>query len=319
VKKKGCLGCSFPLVISIGIIIVALIAIGFIAGPIGKAVMPSVNEALPDWIIVPLPEVTLPAYHIFSIGPFEVTNSILAGWITTVVIILIIFFGTRKSKLIPGKFQNLLEWGITAILNFFKNVGGEENGKRFFPFVGSIFLFVMINAWMNLVPGFGWAVHEGGEPFLRGANTDFNVPLALALYSFVGVTYIGFKSQKMKFAEQFVNLSPLGKGFKLLFTGKPKQGLGGIMNGFVTAFVGFLELLSYFIRIISFTFRLFGNMIAGEILILMLTFLFPYVVSDFGYLLETLIGLIQALIFSSLTLVFLSMAATPHEGESTSH
>lgn len=177
----------------------------------------------------------------------------------------------------------------------------------------------MVNAWMNLIPGFGWTVHAGGEPFLRGANTDINVPLALALYSFVGVTYVGIKSQKHHFLAQYVNLMPLLKGFKLLFTGKLKQGLGGIMNGFVAAFVGFLELLSYFIRIISFTFRLFGNMLAGEILILMLTFLFPYIISDAGYGLEFLVGLIQALIFSSLTLVFLSMAATPHESESSSH
>lgn len=312
-KKKGCLGCSFPVIIAIGVVLIALVIVGFLAGPIGKAVLPSVHESLPHWMIVPLSEITLPAHPVFHIGSFGVTNSIVAGWITTVVIVLIFFFATRKSKLIPGKFQNLVEWFINGMLDFFKNVGGEENARRFFPFVGSIFLFVMVNAWMNLIPGFGWAVHEGGEPFLRGANTDINVPLALALYSFVGVTYVGFKSQKAKFVEQFINLRPLGRGFKLLFTGKVKSGFGGILNGFVAAFVGFLELLSYFIRIVSFTFRLFGNMLAGEILILMLTFLFPYVVSDIGYLLEFLVGLIQALIFSSLTLVFLTMAATPPE------
>ncbi|MBN1366397.1 MAG: F0F1 ATP synthase subunit A [Dehalococcoidales bacterium] len=314
-KKKGCLGCSFPLVITIGVITIALFAVGFIAGPIGKAVLPSAHEALPHWMIVPLSEITLPAHPVFYIGSFGVTNSIIAGWITTVVIFLIFFFATRKSKLIPGKFQNLVEWFVNGMMDFFKNVGGEENTRRFFPFVGSIFLFVMVNAWMNLIPGFGWAVHEGGEPFLRGANTDINVPLALALYSFVGVTYVGFKTHKAKFAEQYLNFRPLGKGFKLLFTGKFKPGITGILNGFVAAVVGILELLSYFIRIISFTFRLFGNMLAGEILILMLTFLFPYIVSIAGYGLEFLVGLIQALIFSSLTMVFLTMAAAPLEGE----
>lgn len=132
-KRKGCLGCSFSFVIGIGVLVVGLIIVGFLAGPIGKALLPSVNASLPSWMIVPLPEVTLPATPIFNIGPFAVTNSILAGWITTVVIILIIFFGTRKSKLIPGKFQNLLEWFITGMFNFLKMLAVKKTANGSSP------------------------------------------------------------------------------------------------------------------------------------------------------------------------------------------
>ena len=174
---------------------------------------------------------------------------------------------------------------------------------------------------MNLIPGFGSImVQEHGIefPLLRGANTDINTPLALAVISFVFVTFYGLKSSKLGFLKQFFNFERFFKGWGQLFHGKVKSGFGSIGFGAIDIFVGFLELLSYFIRLVSFTFRLFGNMTGGEILVLMFLYLFTWVffgAVQFIYGFELLIGAVQALVFAGLTLVFATMASTSHEGE----
>ena len=133
---------------------------------------------------------------------------------------------------------------------------------------------------------------------LRSAGTDLNMPLALALISFVFVEYWGFRAHGFGYLKKFF---ALGNLFRL----RP--------SGLIDAFVGFLELISEFVRIVSFTFRLFGDMTAGEILVVMITFLVPFVAAEFVFGLELLVGLIQAIIFAALTLVFLSVAVAHEE------
>jgi F-type H+-transporting ATPase subunit a len=148
---------------------------------------------------------------------------------------------------------------------------------------------------------------------LRGSNTDVNTPLAIAFISFFFVAYFGLKTLGAGWLKQYFNFGPffhaLGNSFKGNFN------VMDIFSGAVGIFVGFLELLSRFITIVSFTFRLFGNMTAGEILLGITAFLVPLVLALPFYGLELLIGLIQALIFAGLTLVFVTMAVTPHEHE----
>jgi F-type H+-transporting ATPase subunit a len=174
---------------------------------------------------------------------------------------------------------------------------------------------------MNLVPGFTsitYTTSAGTSPLLRGANTDINTALALALISFCFVTYYGLKDGKLGFLKQFVNVGRFFKGLGQLFTGKFKSAFGNIGFGFIDIVVSFLEVISYFIRIVSFTFRLFGNMTGGEILILILFFLLGFAgfgLIQVGYIFEVVVGVVQALIFSGLTLVFVTMAAEKHEGE----
>jgi F-type H+-transporting ATPase subunit a len=318
VLKKGCLGCSFPLLIGILIIVLALVIIGFLAGPIGKSLF-KVN--LPACVEVASSHVELPAETVFHIGGFPITNSIIAAWVTIVVLVLLAWAATRKMKLAPKGLQNLFEFVVEALFNFCKSVAGEKNGRRFLPVVATIFLFVIFNAWLSLIPGFGTiTIAEEGKAIgiLRGANTDINMPLALALASFVAVTYFGIRATKIHFFAQFFNFGQMGRGLKQIFTGKLKSGLGSLFFGFIDVFVGLLELLSYFIRIVSFTFRLFGNMTAGEILLLIAAFLLPYVFSVIFYGLELFVGFVQALVFAGLTLVFLSMAVAGH-GEESEH
>jgi F-type H+-transporting ATPase subunit a len=171
---------------------------------------------------------------------------------------------------------------------------------------------------MGLIPGFGSIlVHtaEGEVPLLRGANTDINTPLAIAIISFIFVEYLGFASGGWRYIKKFINVGRFLGGWGQLFRGKIKAGLAGIGYGIIDGFVGILEGVSEIFRMFSFTFRLFGNMTGGEILVLMVLFLVPFVVVIPVYGLELLVGAVQALIFSGLTLVFATISAAPHEEE----
>jgi F-type H+-transporting ATPase subunit a len=316
VQKRGCLGCSFPVFIIILVIAIALLLIGFISGPIGSNLFPNIE--LPSWITISQPEPELPAEAVFHIGSFAVTNTIIASWLTIIFLVLFFWLVARKSKLIPGRLQALIELVLGWLLNLCESVAGEENGRKFFPVVSTIFLYVLLNAWLSLLPFFNAIIvhtHEGEIPLFRGASTDANLPLALAIVSFIFVTYFGFKTLGFRFVESFFNFRPLGHNLKDVFRGKVKSGLGGLFLSIINLFVGFIEFIAYMIRLVSFTFRLFGNMTAGEILLAIVMFLIPYLIVPVFYGLELIIGVIQAFIFGGLTLVFATMAITPHSEE----
>ncbi|MFC2015092.1 F0F1 ATP synthase subunit A [Chloroflexota bacterium] len=315
--KKGCLGCSFPVIISVALVFIALTVVGFLAGPIGQKLFPTV--ILPEWMSVPRPSPHLPAPVIFHIFGLPITNTIIGSWITVVFLTVISLAITRRMKIIPGRLQTAFEFLLGWMYDFCQGIAGEENGRRFFPVITTIFLFVLFNAWLSLIPGFGSleiSVHGHHYELLRGANTDVNTPLAIALVSFVFVEYYGLKALGIRYLRKFINVGQFLRSLGMIFTGKFKAGLSGLFSGFIDMFIGVLETLSEFIRIISFTFRLFGNMTAGEILLLIAAFLVPWVLALPFYTLELLVGFVQALIFSGLTLVFVTMAVTPHESES---
>jgi F-type H+-transporting ATPase subunit a len=193
--------------------------------------------------------------------------------------------------------------------SFVEGVAGRGNTRRFFPLFATMFLFVLMNAWIGLIPlyqslGF---MNDGHfeRHLLRPAGTDLNMPLALAIISFIFVEFWGIKTLGLSYFGKFFRFGALLKG--------------RIFEGLIDIFVGVLELLSEFIRLISFTFRLFGNMTAGEILLLMTAFLVPFVFSLPFYGLELLVGFIQALIFAGLTLVFVTIAITPHHDGEEGH
>jgi F-type H+-transporting ATPase subunit a len=276
----------------------ALAVISFIGGEVGAII--AGREPL-SIFSVSRPHVELAAGKPFPKLP--ITNTMIAGWITLLVLFGLFFAATRKMKLIPTGLQNLVEFLCETAAGFIEGIAGKENGRRFFPVVVTIFLFVVLNAWISLVPGFE-SIKLNGMPLLRNANTDINVPLMLALTSVVAVEYWGFKAKGVSHLKTFINVGQLGQGFARLFRGKIKAGLSGIFNGIVAAFVGILEVLSHLIRVISFTFRLFGNMTAGLILTGVIIFIIPLVIPSIFYGLEALFGFVQALIFSGLTLVF---------------
>lgn len=254
---------------------------------------------------VQLPHVQLPAEQVFTIGGFPITNTVVAGWLTTLVLMGLSFTAMRDAQLVPGRLQNLVEAVLEQLLSIAQTVAGPEKGRRFFPLVSTFFLFIVISNWMGLLPGYGtigiW--EEGTEhgkavllPLLRSANTDLNTTLALALISVVATQYFGVRMVGvLGYAGRFVNFSG-----------------ANILQRVISAFVGMLELVSEVAKIVSFSFRLFGNIFAGEVLLGVMVFLIPWVASIPFYGLELFVGLIQAFIFAMLTLVFCTIATMGH-------
>ena len=248
-------------------------------------------------------------HHGLGLMQFAVTNTLLSAWLTSVVMLVLFISAGRKPKAIPTRLQALVEIMFEAVLNFSSSVLGPEMGRRVFPVVATIFFFVLFNAWIAifLIPIYqavGYGAYDAtlgqfklATHLIRPAGTDVNMPLALALISFVFVEYWGFRAHSVGYLKKFFAFGELRKG----------------PAGLIGVFVGILELLSELVRVVSFTFRLFGNMTAGEILVVMFTFLVPFVATQFVFGLELLVGLVQAVIFAGLTLVFLSVAVSHEE------
>ncbi|MFC1915295.1 F0F1 ATP synthase subunit A [Chloroflexota bacterium] len=316
--KRGRFGFLSPVLVGVLFIFLLFLVIGFISGPLGRSMFGDLG--LPAWLTVPRPVPELPAEEVFHLLGFPVTNSIIGAWLTMVFLVVFSYVITRRMKLVPGRLQSAFEFLFGWLYNFCQRVAGEENGRRFFPLVTTIFLFVAFNAWLSLIPGFGSITMTNAEGhhvhLLRGANTDINMPLALALVSFVFVEYFGLKSLGIRYLRKFLNLGQLFSSIGQIVSGRLRAGMSGLFTGAIHIFVGFLEALSELVRIVSFTFRLFGNMTAGEILLLMAAFLIPWVFAIPFYGLELLVGFVQALIFAGLTLVFLTLAVAHHGEES---
>ncbi|MBM3153774.1 MAG: F0F1 ATP synthase subunit A [Chloroflexi bacterium] len=313
-------GCSMKIAAIVGIFILALFLTGLIVGPLGASLL---GIAPPKALAVPKPHVELPSEGVAHLGSFVITNTLIASWLTIMVLAWLFYACTRKMTLVPGRLQSLAEMVVETLLNFITGVAGQKNARTLFPVVATIFLYVITNAYMGLLPFYGSIgineVHEHESvfvPLLRAANTDVNVPLSIALVSFIFVEYLGFRAIGIpKYINSFFKFDQLRDGIVSLFKGKLRPAITGILFGFINIFVGCLEVFSHFIRIISFTFRLFGNMTAGEILLLVVCFLVPLIATIPFYGLELLIGFIQALIFAGLTLVFGVIALTPHTEE----
>lgn len=294
--------------------VLILFAIGLLFGTLGSSFM---GKEPPSIFKVPKPHVALPSEPILHLGSFSITNTLLASWLTILVLVGLSILLTRKMKLIPGRRQALAEVVVEGLLNFVESIAGKKHTRMLFPGVATIFIYVISNAYLALFPFFGTiGIRHEHEFFaiFRAANTDVNVPLSIALMSFFFVESWGMRAIGVThYLSEFINVRQFLQGLKELFTGKIKTGPMNIIFGFISLFVGVLEIFSHLTRMLSFTFRLFGNMTAGEILILVSSFLIPLVFSIPFYGLELLIGMIQALIFSGLTLVFGTIAVSPHE------
>lgn len=224
-----------------------------------------------------------------------ISNSLVLSLGTALFLLLLGFFAVRSLKPLPSKIQNAVELVLENILGFMAGVlGSESQAKKFFPLVATIFLFILFNNWLGVLPGTGsigiTQVREGKEvfvPLFRAANSDLNTALALALISvlalqFYGIRKLGFFGHVSKF---FV-----------------------LTKGPVHFFVGILELVAEVAKVLSFSFRLFGNVFAGEVLLLIMMVLVPFVVPLPFFFLEFFVGFIQALVFAMLTLIFLKIA-----------
>lgn len=314
--KRRLLGCSFPVLIGISVVFLVLLVVSFASGPLGAIMFPGVE--FPSWLDVPQPEPKLPAEAVFHPFGFPITNTMIAAWITMIFVVGLSYAITRRMKLVPGRLQAAFEFLIGWLYDLCREVAGNTDGRKFFPMIATIFLFVGFNAWLGLLPGFGSiTVHaaEGEVHLLRPASTDINLPLALALISFVFVEVTALRRLGIGYLRKFFDVREFVSGLRQISKGRLKAGLPQLFTGALNIFTGLLEGFSELIRIVSLTIRLFGNMTAGEVLLLVTAFLVPWVLAVPFYGLELLIGYIQALIFAGLTLIFITFAATPHGEE----
>jgi F-type H+-transporting ATPase subunit a len=245
--------------------------------------------------------ISLSAEKVFSIGSLPVTNALLMAFLVLVLIAVIAITLKNKLKMVPSMLQNVSEIVLEGALGLMDSVlGNRKESEKYLPLVFTIFIFVLFSNWCGLIPGVGSVmVGHGADavPLLRSPASDLNFTLALAL---IAVTMVNV------FAASVIGLRTRISVF-LNFSSPIKF------------FVGILELLSEFARIISFTFRLFGNVFAGEVLLAIMALLVPYLVPLPFMFLEVFVGFIQAFIFGMLTLVFVALAITPHEGEEAGH
>lgn len=242
-------------------------------------------------------EISLASEALFNLGPLPVTNSLLATWLGLLVIVGLAVAATRNARLIPHGVQNVVEAGLEALLNLIEQVTQDRRkAEQFLPFLATFFLFILVMNWMELIPGFGSLI-LGQTPLLRSANTDLNTPLALALISVIGTQLAGIATLGFfKHASHYISFKPT-------------------LEGAIGFFVGLLHIIGEVARILSFSFRLFGNIFAGEVLLIVIGFLVPYVLPVPFYAMELFVGAIQALVFTMLTLVFLVTATTDTHAE----
>jgi len=250
--------------------------------------------------------VSLKAEELIDLGFIQITNSMISMWIVMGIIILFVFLGTRKVKMVPSGFQNFFEFIVESLFNYFDAVFQDrKKTKKYFSLLASFFLLIIFSNWigvlMELVP---IKINLGGHEVVhlfRSANTDLNTTLSLALISvsliqIFGVWSLGFKG----YIGKFIN-----------FTSP------------INFFVGILELVSEMIKIVTLSFRLFGNIFGGGVILLVITELASKLevygkdLILFGvpapfYALEIFVGFIQALVFTTLSLIFIKMATDEH-------
>jgi F-type H+-transporting ATPase subunit a len=245
-------------------------------------------------------EISIAAEKYFEWAGFPVTNTVVTTLLVVILLIVSLSLLSRRLQLVPRGFQNVVETIFEAFMNLSTDIMGDrETGRKFFPLAVTIFFFILISNWMGLLPGMGtvgWsAVHEGHPtiiPFIRSASADLNMTIALSLVSvftiqFAGIAALGLRGYAAKFFA-----SPFHKPYIL----------GTVM--------GLLEMVSEVAKLLSFSFRLFGNVFAGEVLLTVMLHLVPYFVPLPFLFLEIFVGFIQAAVFAMLTLVFIKMART---------
>jgi len=249
---------------------------------------------------------------LLKVGPLMVTNSMVMMWIAVLLLIAIVQLGTRNMKLIPRGMQNFLEWLVESLYSFLEGILGPDLVKKTFWFFGSLFILILCVNWLGLIPGVGtvgWELsgpgvdsHDTFRPLLRGGNADLNMTAAMAITFAILWFYWAIRENSLK------------GFFTHIFAPKGKfQGLLKIFMIFIFGFVGVLEVVSILFRPVALSFRLYGNVYAGESILENMMLLvgkheyLAWLPPIPFYFLELLVGLIQALVFMLLTAVFLKL------------
>lgn len=263
--------------------------------------------------------VPLKAAPLVQIGKFAVTNSMLVTWIVAAGIIVFAQAATRRIRPVPNGIQNFWEWLVESLYNFLEGIVGRELVRKTFWFFATIFIFILFVNWFGLIPGIGtigWGHHDPvtgvfhvDRPLLRGGNADLNMTTAMAAVFFVLWLVWALQAN--------------GVGGLLLHLFGPKGETSGLLKVVMVVIfflVGWLEIISILFRPISLSFRLFGNIYAGESILEAMSTMNPYLSPLLPlpfYFLEVLVGFVQALVFMLLTAIF-TLLIVQH-GPETAH
>lgn len=239
-------------------------------------------------------EIILGPEVLWRLGSFPVTNTLLVSWLTVLLLSAVAFLTSRKITKIPQGLQNFFEPIIETGFQTVEDLAGTKKALVFFPFVMTFFLYIITANWLGLLPGFGTILFDH-KPMLRSINSDLNMTLGLALFSafithFFAIKYLGI----IDYLKKWFTLNP------------------------ILLFVGLLELVSEVTKVVSLSFRLFGNIFAGEVVLSTVStiaswtaFLIPLPF----YFLEIIVGFVQAAVFMMLTLVFMVLLSEKHGEE----
>jgi len=261
----------------------------------------------------------LHAVPLVRIGKFGITNSMLVTWIVAAGVIILAQTAMRNPKRIPGRRQNFWEWLVEGLYNFLEGIVGRKLVQKTFWFFATLFIFILFVNWFGLIPGvgtIGWGHYDPttgffhvDRPLLRGGNADLNMTTAMAAVFFVLWTIWAIQANGIG-------------GFLLHLFGPKGETTGFLKVIMVVIFflVGWLEVVSILFRPVSLSFRLFGNIYAGESTLEVMSRMVPalsWLLPIPFYFLEILVGVVQALVFMLLTAVF-TLLIVEHESE-TAH
>ena len=232
---------------------------------------------------------------IFLLGSFPITNTILNTIFVDIVLLFLILIVNKNLSAVPGKVQGIAEFVIGGFYKFTENIAGERT-KQIFPYFMSFFLFIIIANWSGLIPGFTTIGIVENEhkliPLLRSTTSDLNTTLGLAIVSLVATHIMSIKVLGIKeYIGRFISLSP------------------------ILLFVGVLEIISEITKLVSLSFRLFGNIYAGEVVLETVSHIFAFILPLPFLMLEVIVGAVQALVFAMLTMTFMVILTTPHHEE----
>ncbi len=256
------------------------------------------------------------AETIFHGDNLLLTNSLFSSWLAVAIIIALGLAVSRRVDLVPRGIQNFFEMIIDGFLGFFDSItGSRKKSELFFPFIFTFFVFILVSNWMGILPGIGsigQKVMENGHevfvPYLRGATADLNTTLALAIIGVVASHIIGVMSiGAWHHLNKFLNFHAIAEIPK-----KFKEDKFVLMVNPIKAIASLLEIVTEFAKVASLSFRLFGNVFAGEVLLASMSAILAFGLPLPFLFLEVLVGFVQALVFSLLVLSYLSMATEKH-------
>jgi F-type H+-transporting ATPase subunit a len=242
------------------------------------------------------PHIEVTAETIGHLGPLPITNSMILTWIVMAVLLVFAYLASKTIRKVPTRLQNFAEMVVEGLHSTVSGLAGPLT-DRIFPLIATFFIFIMVSNYFGLLPGIGTIgikeVHDGHEvlvPLFRPPAADLNFTLALALISVVLTHYFSITTIGVgAYLARYFSLNP------------------------IYLFVGFLEIIAEFTKVISLSFRLFGNIFAGEALLVTISSLLAFLAPLPFMMLELLVGFVQATVFMMLTLVFITILAEKHE------